>query len=107
MPIEPIRPSDISDTKRTSIPDYVFDVFNLEIAKVYTCGRAVVKQQSVVDALVRRGHDRNAIFACGWLNVEEAYRDFGWAVGYDKPAYNESGEAYFTFSPKEEPCRTK
>ncbi len=34
-----------------------------------------------------------------WLNVEELYRAQGWTVTYDKPGYNESYPATFTFAP--------
>ena len=33
-----------------------------------------------------------------WLDFEGVYRDAGWHVVYDSPAYNESYEANFTFS---------
>lgn len=99
MAIKPIKPSEIAEGKASVIPDYVFDVFNREISKAYADGRSVVVQNAVVDALVKRGHDRNAVFNCGWLNVEESYRAAGWDVEYDKPGYNESGEAKFTFTP--------
>lgn len=40
------------------------------------------------------------VFKKGWLNVEYLFRAAGWEVQYDKPGYNETYEAYFTFSKK-------
>jgi hypothetical protein len=31
--------------------------------------------------------DRQKIYKLGWLNVEELYRERGWDVTYDEPAY--------------------
>jgi hypothetical protein len=42
--------------------------------------------------------ERGEIFHRGWLDVEDAYRAEGWTVVYDKPGYNESYAASFTFS---------
>ena len=39
-------------------------------------------------------------FDYNWLNIEKIYEDAGWAVKYDKPAYNESYDAYFIFREK-------
>ena len=41
---------------------------------------------------------RQTVFDNGWLDVEEAHRAAGWRVEYDKPAYNESYDAFFVFS---------
>ena len=34
------------------------------------------------------------------LDIEPLYKQYGWKVRYDKPGYNESGEACFEFIPK-------
>jgi len=47
--------------------------------------------------MVKKGLNRAEIFDKGWLNVEEVYRAAGWAVEYDKPGFNESYSATFTF----------
>lgn len=39
-----------------------------------------------------------SIYKKGWLNVEEAYREKGWDVTYDKSGYNETYRALFVFS---------
>lgn len=40
------------------------------------------------------------IFAEKWLDVEEIFRQVGWSVSYDNPAYNESYEPSWTFTKK-------
>ena len=47
--------------------------------------------------MAKAGLERALIFKKGWLNVEEMYREAGWQVTYDRPAYNETGYAYFYF----------
>lgn len=42
---------------------------------------------------------RNVVFANKWLDIEDIYREQGWRVDYDKPAYNENYQASFTFAP--------
>lgn len=94
---KPIRPDEVGEAKSTHIPAAVFDAFNVEIALRFANGAATVSQNAVIERLVNGGMTRGEIFDAGWLNVEEAYRSVGWTVKYEKPGFNESGEAIFTF----------
>lgn len=94
---KPIRPEEVGAAKAVVIPAAVFDAFNAEIAARFEHDTATVKQEAVVARLENGGISRREIFDRGWLNVEEAYRAAGWKVVYDKPGFNETGEAYFTF----------
>jgi len=47
-----------------------------------------------------RGLTRQGMYDKGWMDVEDAYRKAGWDVDFDKPGYNETYEANFTFSKK-------
>lgn len=98
----PIKPEEVPKLLCNTIPPEVFDVFNKYIALNYSNGGPVIVYQSdVVNDLVATGKfSRDEIFDKGYLNVEPAYRDNGWKVRYDKPAYNESYAAYFEFIPK-------
>ena len=96
---KPITPDEVGAAKVVHTPAAVFDAFNAEIAKEFTSGAAKVKQNAVMERLVAGGLQRSEVFVMGWLNIEEAYRAAGWQVEYDKPGYNETGEAYFTFRP--------
>jgi hypothetical protein len=47
----------------------------------------------------RDGHQcRDAIFEHNWLDIEDIYRQAGWAVEYNAPAYNETFDETFKFS---------
>lgn len=97
--IGPIRPSDVVELKRKNIPQEVFEAFNELITEKLSSGRATISQSDVVDRILVKmtGAKRAAIFANGWLDIEPPYTAAGWIVSYDKPGYNESGAAVFTF----------
>jgi hypothetical protein len=96
--VGPIRPSEVDKAKKKQIPAAVFETFNDLIVQNDRQGYSCFRQDDVVEMLVRRGLDRNLIFKNGWLDIEDSYRDAGWEVRYDSPAYNESYPATFEFS---------
>lgn len=83
------------------IPEEVFEAFN----ELITEKRGHVMQDDVVDRILSKMPDvtRDQLFERGWLDVEEAYRRKGWTVEYDKPGFNESYRASFTFAPRRSP----
>ena len=93
--IKPIKPSEVVSAKGATIPDFVIEAFNAEIAEQWSGSSAVVRQ----DAVVRRVKAANDAveFDYKWLNVEPLYRVEGWSVVYDKPGYCETYPATFTF----------
>jgi hypothetical protein len=96
----PIKPSEVGIVQQRNIPEPVFEAFNELIAENWSISGATIRQDDVVARVMGKieGLTRSDIFARGWLNVEEAYRREGWIVEYDKPGYNESYAATFTFS---------
>lgn len=96
---KPISPAEIGLYKARSFPAEVFDAFNELIVRNFSGGAATVRQDQVIELILSKTNsaDRQAVFANGWLNVEEAYVAAGWKVVYDKPGYNESYEANWTF----------
>lgn len=84
-------------------PPEVFDAFNELIEKNWTAGGvATFTQEAVVTLilgklLIRANATREKIYVNKWLDVEDAYRQKGWDVNYDKPGYNESYAPTFTF----------
>lgn len=99
--IEPIKPEEIAEAKAKYFPDFVIESVNALIAGCYTNGRANIKQKDIIAEIIKRGSiTRDEIFDKGYLNFEEIYRSAGWSVNYDKPAYNESYDANFTFKKK-------
>ena len=104
----PISPGQATQKKLDDIPEFVFDAFNEAIsADLNMNGCATVMQGEVADSIVQHASKhgvivtRNDVFARKWLDVENHYRQAGWRVVYDKPAYNENYEANFRFSPKD------
>jgi hypothetical protein len=96
--VAPIRPADIPATKRKVLPPAVLECWNDLIARNYSGGSAEIKGHLAAEALMEAmGVDRATVLQEGWLDIEEIYRDAGWTVVYDKPAYNESYDAFFTF----------
>jgi hypothetical protein len=96
--VKPINPNEIASKKVEEIPDEVIATFNKLIAMKFSQGSALIKQEDIMISLQEQGFKREEIFHNGWLNIEEIYEDAGWEVHYDKPAYNESYPASFTFS---------
>jgi len=100
----PIKPQDVIKAKAATIPDEVFDAFNELIASKWDGRSAHVTQDEAAKLSLTKLKSagkhvsRNKLFDNGWLDVEDAYSEAGWNVTYDKPAYNESYEAYFVFS---------
>ena len=90
----PIRPEDIVKT----VPDEVIQVFNEMISEAWDGNSATLKQNDVAPRIADRMEcSRAHVFKKGWLDIESLFRDAGWEVEYDKPGYNESYGAAFTF----------
>jgi hypothetical protein len=96
---KPISPDEVASAKAAIFPDYVIDSVNELIAAKYTAGRAVFTQDEVMDKILSKTNlTREYVFSAGYLNFEEIYEAQGWKVVYDKPGYNESYKANFTFT---------
>lgn len=95
---KPIRPDDV--IKHKKLPNEVIDSFNEIIANRFNNGRSNFKQKEVVALIVAKGIGEAKIYQEHYLDVEDLYRAQGWKVEYDKPGYNESYDANFTFSKK-------
>lgn len=97
---KPITPDEVADLKNAIIPGVVFDAFNELIAAAWNGASATIKQDAVVKRILQLdlGIDRALLFDAKYLDVEESYRSLGWNVVYDKPAFNESYPATFTFT---------
>ena len=100
MAAKPITPKDVVILKKSLIPDEAVESFNELIAENYLNGYSEFTQKKVVARMVKKGLSEKDIFANGWLDLEDVYRKAGWKVEYDKPGFNESYEATFSFSRK-------
>ncbi len=100
MPVFPITPGEASEQKNQAIPDAVIEAFNELIIQTLSFGRARFTQEKVVELIVAKGIKKGDIFTNNWLDIEPLYEDIGWKVTYDKPGFNETYEATFTFDKK-------
>jgi hypothetical protein len=95
----PITPSEAASSAE-HIPSFVFDAVNALIKRNLDGCKAVVKQDDIVQVITRAGWLRHEVFEHKWLNFERAYEAAGWRVTYEKPGFNEAGQAFFTFEAK-------
>ena len=96
----PITPAEATKAKTQAIPPEVFQVFNELITRnISLTGTAKVYQDEAVTMIASKLNiHRSVVFANKWMDVEEAYRQAGWLVEYDKPAYYENYKAYYMFT---------
>lgn len=99
---KPIKPSEVAQHKKSYIPEKVIDSFNFLIAKHWEGKSARFTVDEIIDEILKRDPTtpRDEIFRRKWLDVETIYREQGWRVEYDQPAYCESYPAKFTFTEK-------
>lgn len=95
----PLRPEEAAAHKLTTLPDGVIEVFDDLIAEHYNGHYATFAQAVVVQRLLQAGvaGSSEEVFARHMLDVEPVYQQAGWEVRYEKPGFNEPGDAYFTF----------
>ena len=102
--IKPIKPSEV----KQEIPDWVIQGANECITENYReiDGESHFTQDELIEHVLKHvpcEHDdtlmgvRAKLFKNNWLDIEPIYRKEGWIVEYDRPAYNESYPANFTF----------
>jgi len=103
MDVKPITPDEAHVKKIESIPAPVIKIFNDLIVANYSqiTKEAHIKQDDAVSKIVEEMDiTRHEVYERGYCDVEEIFRKAGWKVMYDKPAYNESYDAFFVFSRK-------
>lgn len=119
--MQAITPSQVASKKNEIIPSFVIDAFNTLIAANFNHGRSDFSQTELMDLIwdkaltsgyvkILEGVEeeilsakkklKDEIFKKHWLDVEPIYEKAGWKVEYDKPGYNESGDAYFRLKEK-------
>lgn len=96
--VRPITPAEAVAAKTGLIPPEVFAAFNELITQKFDGGVARVYQADVIALIREKMKSPNDRCESWWLNVEDAYREAGWTVAYDKPGFNESYAPYFMFT---------
>jgi hypothetical protein len=101
---QPIKPEELTTLKRHQLPDEVIDACNELIALKWTGSCSTFTQDKFIDTILQKRKEngrseitRTEIFDRHYLDIEDIYKEEGWLVEYDKPAYNESYPASFTF----------
>lgn len=93
---KPISPKKVK--KIISFPKEVITIFNDLITKHWNGSEAHFTQTEAVDLITKKLKiSSQKIFDNHWLDVEPVYRQAGWIVEFDQPAYCESYEASFKF----------
>lgn len=117
--IRPFTPEEAKASKVAAIPKAVIQIFNTFLSTRYTGenGNITITLNEVVAAVLMalkeegEGYpestrpywcsaSKNDLFENRWLDIEPVFEKAGWNVHYDKPGFNESYEATWTFSKK-------
>ena len=104
--VKPLSPDEVLEKKQESIPDEMLEAVNEMIVKKWNGSQATFKQEDVLDLYLSKIGEKNIqksrdkVFDNHWMDFEGIYRKEGWSVEYDKPAYNETYAATFTFKKK-------
>ena len=103
----PIKPENAEEKRKDNIPEEVFEAFNKLIVQNLSDGRSsFLKNDAMYEILKNPPKEfldmdsnlvRQKIYDLKYLDVEESYRDAGWNVKYEGPAYWETFEDYFEF----------
>jgi len=99
MKVKPITPAEVTDKKLKVIPDGVIEAFNELIAENWDGHFSAFTQKAVTQRIKEKMKHQS--FDIKWLDVEPIFEEIGWRVEYDKPGYNESYPAAFTFEKRE------
>lgn len=101
----PISPKDIDDFSyqhrlqiAKEIPAKVIQCFNDLIVKNYENGYSRVQQKDVVENICKvMNTDKNKIFDNKWLDIEILFENVGWKCVYEKGAYYDESDPFWTF----------
>ena len=93
-----LKPDKVISAKKNFIHDVVFDVINELIIEKWNGHFAQFKQKEIITRICGRSSlSKDKIFDKHYLDIEDIYRDMGWDVRYDAPAYCETYDAFFVF----------
>ena len=95
----PFSPEEVRAKRLDSIPSIIFETINAMICEKFDGKSATLKQEDIQNRVCNEdsGLTRREIFDKHYLDIEPFYQEQGWKVEYDKPGYNESTTATFTF----------
>jgi hypothetical protein len=94
----PIKPSEVVAAKKGYLPEIVFNVINEQIVMNWNGAGATVRYPVVVNILDDAERFSREDIHKMLDGIEEIYKSEGWSVVFDKPGYNESYAATWTFT---------
>jgi hypothetical protein len=99
--IKPISPKEVQIEKLNNIPEKMIEVVNSLIVKKFSGYSATILEKDIVAAFSKEtGITSKEIYDNHYLDFEDLFRKAGWVVEYDKPGYNETYSANYTFKKK-------
>lgn len=97
----PITPAKVRELRVNIIPEEIFEAFNECILKYWDGSEAAFSLAEVsILAASKLDDGIGNLFKKKYFDVEEIYEKEGWKVIFERPGYNEPGEAMFYFSEK-------
>ena len=101
--MKPINPSEAKAAALKAIPDEVIQAVNELIVENYSTGTIVIKEYEIKQRTKSLmypglGDPQSGNFESRWLDFEDIFRQNGWKVEYDRPAYYENYQPLFRFS---------
>lgn len=105
MSVKPITPDEALSLKVEALPAEIIETVNTMLAEQVSIScRATLLQKEICERAIQLFAQRGKIVTSSeiydrkWMDFEPAFRQAGWKVVYDKPAYCENYEPNFTFS---------
>jgi hypothetical protein len=111
LKVKPFNPKEAAANKISSIPPVVLKAVNQLLAEKYNQHGVTLKQADVIKRILELDIEGKLDGTCmelsaailfdkGWFDFEDLYEKQGWKVTYDKPGYNESYDANWSFEKK-------
>lgn len=97
-----ISPKEAIENRSQEIPDFVFVAVNYFLCLRISNTRIIITQDELIDKIQEQnsGITRTALFANYWLDFENAYKEKGWKVHYEKQCIRDSGCSHWEFNKK-------
>ena len=104
-PVMPLTPKQVKEMHQKTIPEEIILAVNHLLVKGCSESRirVIIEQNEVIEQATTtmrnngKTVERNDFFENHWLDFEPIFRKAGWKVTFNKPGYNESYPAYWTF----------
>lgn len=97
---KPLSPKEALERKIHVIPPAVIDAVNDLLTEKFSGGYCTLMQSDVVERILQRmpGYTERDLINHNWLDFEPVFRDNGWKVEYNRPAYCETDGPNWKFT---------